>query len=307
MSTPQNGLLWDASAAPTFLILDAIDPKTSVAAAKTLMTELDAQIAEVAARGAGEKLACNVGFGAEFWSQLMPDEAPRELSPFEAIKGTGGSAPQTGGDLLLHIACDRRDMSYELAQRLRGILGDAFAIQLDVSGFRYFDSRDLTGFIDGTANPDPEERGEVVLIGDEDSSFAGGSYALAQRYVHNMAYWSRLSPEEQERAIGRKLEDGEELTGDDLPETAHKSRVEIEEDGHELKIMRVSSPYGDMSEAGLFFLAFCKTPSTFKRMLERMFGTSGDGLSDRLQDFTRAESGAIFFIPAKDYFSTSEE
>lgn len=176
--------------------------------------------------------------------------------------------------------------------------GGLVAVLEEVEGFSYLDSRDLTGFIDGTANPKGEERMEVALIGDEDPDFAGGSYVLAQRYVHDLEKWSRLPVAEQEMVFGRTKPDSTELGEDKKPATAHISRVEIEEDGEELKIVRHSLPYGKASgESGLFFIAYSKDARIFEKMLSRMIGTAGDGLHDHLMDFTRAVSGAIFFVP----------
>ncbi len=180
--------------------------------------------------------------------------------------------------------------------RITNQLGGSVTVMEEVHGFRYLDSRDLTGFIDGTENPKGAERAEVALIGDEDPDFAGGSYAFTQRYVHDLKRWAAVPQAEQEATIGRRKTDSEEL--ETKPPTAHISRVVIEEDGRELEIVRHSFPYGTVSESGLFFIAYSRTLDTTEKMLSRMMGTAGDGLHDHLMDYTRAVSGATFFAPS---------
>jgi porphyrinogen peroxidase len=156
----------------------------------------------------------------------------------------GRSAPATGGDILFHIVSGRHDLNFELAEKLVRELGAAVEVLQEVHGFRYLDGRDLTGFIDGTENPKGTERATVALIGAEDIDFAGGSFIFAQRYIHDLGKWMALDTRDQERAIGRRKRDSEDL-GDAKPPTAHIRRVTIEEDGKELKILRHSFPYED--------------------------------------------------------------
>jgi putative iron-dependent peroxidase len=168
----------------------------------------------------------------------------------------------------------------------------------ETQGFRYLDSRDLTGFIDGTENPRGRVRAAAALIGDEDPDFADGSFAFTQRYVHDLAAWDALPVREQEKVIGRRKKDSRALSARALPPTAHIERAAIREDGTELEIVRHSFPYGTTDEYGLFFIAYSKDLSIPERMLARMLGTTGDGLHDRLMDFSRAVSGANFFAPS---------
>ena len=185
--------------------------------------------------------------------------------------------------------------------RLRSQLGETVEVMDEVHGFQYLDSRDLTGFIDGTENPQAKkERMEVALIGGEDPAFAGGSYVFTQRYIHNLQKWATVPRNEQEKVIGRRKPDSKELPDRVKPPTAHISRVVIEENGEELEIVRHSFPYGTVSEAGLFFIAYTKTLDIPEKMLGRMMGLTRDGLHDHLMDHTRAVSGAHFFAPSLD-------
>jgi putative iron-dependent peroxidase len=178
----------------------------------------------------------------------------------------------------------------------------------EVHGFQYLDSRDLTGFIDGTENPQgKKERMEVALISSEDPAFAGGSYVFTQRYVHKLQKWAAVPRNEQEKVIGRRKPDSQELSDRVKPPTAHISRVVIEENGEELEIVRHSFPYGTVSEAGLFFIAYSKTLDTPEKMLNRMMGTTRDGLHDHLMDYTQAVSGAHFFAPSLELLKSIEK
>jgi putative iron-dependent peroxidase len=240
-----------------------------------------------------------VGLGGELWDAISPKQRPLGLRPFRALAAGGRSAPSTGGDLLFHILSQRHDLAFEVAMRLRGQLGAAVRVMEEVHGFQYLDSRDLTGFIDGTENPrGAAARASAALIGEEDPAFAGGAYVFTQRYVHDLAGWARLPRREQERVIGRTKPDSRELSERQKPPTAHISRVVIEEGGRELEIVRHSFPYGSTSEAGLFFIAYCRSLDIPERMLARMIGTAADGLHDHLMDHSRAVSGAHFFAPS---------
>jgi putative iron-dependent peroxidase len=201
--------------------------------------------------------------------------------------------------VLFHILSKRHDLNFELVMRIRTQLGNMVAVMDEVHGFQYLDSRDLTGFIHGTENPSgAKDRTQVALIGNEDRAFVGGSYVFTQRYVHNLKKWATVPTAEQEKTIGRKKKDSKELSDKAKPPTAHISRVVMEEHGKELEIVQHSFPYGTVSEAGLFFIAYTKTLDIPEKMLTRMMGASGDGLHDHLMGYTQAVSGATFFAPS---------
>ncbi len=240
----------------------------------------------------------SLAFGADYWDDIHPGSRPQRLKPFTALGKGDIPAPATGGDIFLHIHSDRKDMTYILASEFLRPIKENLSVLDEVNGFHYLDDRDLTGFIDGTENPEGEECAMVALIDDE-SEFNGGSYVLAQRYVHKLQKWQMVADNEQEKIIGRTKPDSEELDDDIRPETAHISRVVIEEDGEELEIVRHSLPYAQVSgESGLFFLAYSKDNTILEKMLAEMFGTSGDGLHDHLMNYTTAKSGAYFFAPS---------
>ena len=239
-----------------------------------------------------------VGFGSKLWHRLQPDTPLDEFHDFAAIAGTDHhDAPATQHDLWVWVHGTGPDLALDAARAVTQCLSPVAALALEQPGFVYRDSRDLTGFIDGTANPLLLEAPNVALVPD-DQPGRGGSFALTMRWVHNLEAFGRLSIQDQERVIGRTKLDSIELDDEAKPETAHVARVTIEENGEELQLYRRSVPYGTVNEHGLFFVAFSADPSRFDKMLARMFGAAGDTLHDHLTDFTRPVSGAYYFAPS---------
>ena len=301
MPQPQAGIIPEPNQSAVFIVLRVKNPDTNGRAVAQVTASVPSLVESVGSNDQDAGLVCTVSFGSGFWDVISPDKRPTGLRPFSAIDAGGRTAPSTGGDVLLHIISKRQDLNFELAIQIRNRLGESVEVMDEVHGFRYLDSRDLTGFIDGTENPEgDEERAAVALIGDEDSAFSGGSYVFTQRYVHNLKKWATVSEQEQEGAVGRRKADSEELPDEVKPPTAHISRVVIEEDGQELEIVRHSFPYGTVDEHGLFFIAYTNNLDIPEKMLHRMLGTSGDGQHDHLMDFSQAVSGAHFFAPALD-------
>ena len=297
MPDPQSAIIPEPRESALFLVLRVRDAVTQRQSVANVLARSPSLNQELAALDPHAELVSAVGIGSDLWDILSPQRRPAGLHAFRPVMADGRRAPATGGDILLHIISGRRDLNFELATKFMRELGAAAEVLEEVHGFRYLDSRDLTGFIDGTENPKGAERAAVALIGGEDADFAGGSFVFTQRYVHDLRKWTALDAGEQERVIGRRKRDSEDL-GDAKPPTAHINRVTIEEDGEELKILRHSFPYGTVSEAGLFFIAYCRSLDIPERMLSRILGTAGDGMHDRLMEFTTPVSGATFFAPS---------
>jgi porphyrinogen peroxidase len=253
------------------------------------------------------RLQCTLGIGSELWDRLSPATRPAGLRPFRAVTANGRVAPATGGDLFLQITSSRHDLNLDLAMGLVRRLQPLATVVDEIHGFRYLDSRDLIGFIDGTENPKGKARAAAALIGQEDRLFAGGSYVAVQRYIHDLERWRKLDDREQEQIIGRTKRGSVELPKAKKPRTAHISRVVIERDGAELQILRQSYPWGTVREAGLYFAAYTKSLDVFDVMLARMMGTTGDGLHDRLMEFSRAVTGATFFVPSIETLSSLKQ
>ena len=251
-----------------------------------------------------QECSCLMGFGAEAWKRLFPKRSrPKELEPFIAIKGKKHTAPSTPGDLLFHIRSRRLDVCQEMAALVAEALHDAVVCIDEVQGFRYFDSRALVGFVDGTENPDAAEEFAFASIGDEDPEFTGGSYVFVQKYLHDMKAWNSLSVEDQEKAIGRRKYNDKELSNEEKPANAHNAVTNIsDKDGNELKIVRRNMPFANPAkgEFGTYFIGYANTFSTTRRMLENMFIGEPEGNTDRLLDFSTAVTGTLFFVPTFD-------
>ncbi|MHA1151669.1 MAG: Dyp-type peroxidase [Alphaproteobacteria bacterium] len=268
----------------------------SPGAAKSLLA--DACAAARAGRGDGPAVV--VAFGARLWGEIAPDDTPEGLRDFAAIEGAGDLlAPATQRDLLFWVQGEGRDDVLDRALALQRALGTAARLELDLAGFTYHDSRDLTGFIDGTANPKDGERHDVALV-PQGRPGAGGAFVLSQKWVHDLEAFGALSVAEQERVIGRTKADSIELEGAAMPADSHVSRTDVSLDGVAQKIYRRSTPFGGVGEHGLYFLAFARELSRFEVQLRHMFGVSEDGLHDRLMAFSRARTGSYWFAPSED-------
>lgn len=239
-----------------------------------------------------------IGFGADLLRRIAPDTAPPSFGSFAAIDGPAGVAPATQHDIWIWLHGTGHDIVLDAARAVAAVLAPVADLALEQPGFAYRDSRDLTGFIDGTENPPLAEAHDVAVIPDGDTG-AGGSFVIAMRWVHDLAAFHALPEAEQEGVIGRTKLDSVELADDVKPPTAHIARVVVDdENGEELEIFRRSVPFGTVAELGLFFLAFSADLGRFTTMMGRMFGTSGDGRSDRLLSFTKPVSGSFYFAPS---------
>ncbi len=301
MSTPQTGVCAEGSDFGLFITLsvnngpeDAARVRKSIAALPKLTTQFAADLQ-------APLLVSSAGIGAVIWDTLCGPDRPAELVPFQALVDGHRHAPATDADVFLHIRSDRHDVNFALAREIRRRLGDAVRLVEEIHGFKYLKGRDLSGFVDGTENPQGAERAEVAVVASEDPAFSGGSYVNIQRYVHNLRHWEGLGLDEQERIIGRTKADDIELDDEIKPATAHIARVVIEDDGQELEILRHSLPYGTTDEHGLYFVSYGKSPAPFRRMLERMVMSDADGTYDHLLDFTRPVTGAMFFAPSQGF------
>ncbi|MCB1733898.1 MAG: Dyp-type peroxidase [Gammaproteobacteria bacterium] len=301
MTSPQSAVLPDNSRHASFVTLTLKAGQDAANKLRAVAARVPALSDEIAALDTAAELLSAIAFSAEVWATLGLATRPAHLRGFPAMSGHGHDAPATAADALLYVRSARPDLNFMLTQAVLAELDGAVTVVEHIDGFRYLDSRDITGFVDGTENPEGDERAEVALVGDEDPDFAGGSYLHLMRFVHDMNKWNRQSVHHQEQVIGRTKTDDQELDDDIRPETAHISRVVIEEDGEELEVLRQSMPYGDTTRAGLMFAAFGRRPDNFERMLERMYRGELNGTYDHLLDFTRAETGNAFFVPARGF------
>ena len=292
------------TAAAIFLIVAVRPGAESRAAVHALCRDLAALVRAVGFRDLDGRLSCVVGFGSDAWDRLFGPPRPAELHPFREIQGTPHRAAATPGDILFHIRAVRMDLCFELATQITTRLGDSAAPVDEVHGFKYFDMRDLLGFVDGTENPTGRAAAAAAITGAEDPDFTGGSYLIVQKYVHNMGAWNGLTVEEQEKVIGRTKLDDIELPDDVKPSNSHVALNTITDpDGTERQIVRANMPFGSVGagEFGTYYAAYCATPSVTERMLERMFIGDPVGNYDRILDFSTAVTGNLFFVPSADF------
>ena len=273
---------------------------------RSFCSEISGLIRAVEFRDIEAGLTCVIGFGPDCWDKLFGSPRPAELHPFREIRSDGRHAVSTPGDILFHIRARRMDLCFELATQIMDSIRDAVSITDEVHGFRYFDDRDVIGFVDGTENPREEAAREAAIIGDEDPAFAGGSYVIVQKYLHNMKAWNGLSIEAQERIIGRRKLSDIELSDAEKPASAHNALTVIEENGKELKILRDNMPFGrpGHGEFGTYFIGYCRTPRTTETMLQNMFVGRPPGNYDRLLDFSHAVTGSLFFVPSATFLDS---
>jgi putative iron-dependent peroxidase len=273
------------------------DPADTV---RSWCADIAALVRSVGKRVPSGNLSCVCGFGSDAWDTLFGAPRPAALHPFREFGEGERRAAATPGDILLHIRAEHMDLCFELATQLLGRLGDAVLVVDEVHGFRNFDMRSMVGFVDGTENPTGSEAVDFTLIGDDDPGFAGGSYVLVQKYLHDMTGWNALSVETQERIIGRTKLADIELDAAVKPSSSHSSLTTIEENGEEVKILRDNMPFGrpGAGEFGTYFIGYARSPQPIEQMLENMFVGRPPGNYDRLLDYSHAVTGGLFFVPS---------
>ncbi len=260
--------------------------------------DLSSFLRAVGFRDLDGRLSCVMGFGSDAWDRLFGQPRPHELHPFREINGKH-HAVSTPGDLLFHIRAMRMDLCFELAAQIMCRLGDAVTTVDEVHGFKYFDARDLLGFVDGTENPADQDAIDAAIIGDEDADFAGGSYVITQKYLHDLKAWNAVPVEQQENIVGRKKLSDIELDDAAKPIYAHNALTNIEKDGQQLQIVRDNMPFGEIGkgEFGTYFIGYARSPDRIEQMLINMFVGRPPGNYDRLLDFSKAVTGTLFFVP----------
>src|SRR6266849_739339 len=268
--------------------------------------DLAALLRAVESRDLEGGLSCVMGFGSDAWYQLFGPPRPAELHPFREIRAGARHAVSTPGDLLFHIRAKRMDLCFELETQIMTRIRDVVSPVDEVQGFRYFDDRDLLGFVDGTENPRGEAVIDAAIIGEEDAAYVGGSYVIVQKYLHDLDGWNALSTEAQERIIGRTKLSDVELDDSTKPTSAHNALTTITENGKEFQIVRDNMPFGRVGtgEFGTYFIGYCRTPRVTEQMIENMFVGRPPGNYDRLLDFSRAVTGTLFFVPSATFLES---
>lgn len=289
-----------------FLVLTMQAGAPAEVTVRALCADLSALVRGIGFRAQEGNLSCITGIGATAWDRLFGAPRPRELHPFREIHGVH-HAPATPGDLLFHIRAERPDLCFELAAQICERLAGAAEIIDEVHGFKYFDARDLLGFVDGTENPVAQAARAATLIGDEDPAYTGGSYVIIQKYLHDLAKWNAIPVEQQERIIGRKKLSDIELAESAKPSYAHNVLTNITENGQQLQILRDNMPFGTIGkgEFGTYFIGYAKSPDRIERMLNNMFIGNPPGNYDRVLDVSQAVTGCLFFVPTATFLDNA--
>jgi putative iron-dependent peroxidase len=290
------------TAAAIFLVL-TIDPGGETAV-RDLLSDWTGLQRAVGFRAPGPPLACIAGIGSQAWDRLFSGPRPAELHPFRELTGTVHRAVSTPGDLLFHIRHERMDMCFEFATQVMTRLAGVVTVVDEVHGFRFYDERDLLGFVDGTENPVGRAAGTAALTGDADPDFAGGSYVIVQKYLHDMQAWNALTVEAQEKAIGRSKLSGIEMPDDVKPVNSHVAlNTIVDDDGEERQILRANMPFGELGrgESGTYYIGYAATPGVTEQMLVNMFIGNPPGNYDRILDFSTAVTGSLYFAPSADF------
>jgi putative iron-dependent peroxidase len=289
------------SQSATFLVLTTAEKPQATQTILSALAKVSGIVKNVSIRHPSANLSCTVGIGSSIWDKLTNIPKPANLRPFKEIRGANHTAVSTPGDLFFHIRSERRDLAFEFERQLMDLLGDSVKVEDETVGFRYFDCRDVLGFVDGTANPVGSDiRDSVLITAQDDSVGIGGSYVVVQKYLHNLEAWKRLTTEQQEAIIGRTKADNIELDDAESGQQSHKSLATIEdENGVEHDILRDNMPFGSPASGqfGTYFIGYSRHLWVIEKMLERMFVGDPPGLHDRILDFSKPVTGSTFFIP----------
>lgn len=288
MPNPQPGIFARVDAAQLHLEFDLIAGAQARALAAAIV---NAPIPH--ATNAGINLVA--GFRPDRWRDIDPARAPDGVHAFATIAGRDGyTMPATQHDAWVWLTGPAPDVLFDAARRVIATVSAHATLAFECAGWSYRDSRDLTGFEDGTGNPNHFEAPAIALYGE--GPFAGGSVALVQQWKHDLAAFERLDDDAQAKVIGRTKRDSIELDDTGMPPDAHVARTTIEIDGEEQPVWRRSVPWGNVREHGLMFLAFTREQSRLQRMLERMAGAE-DGTRDALTRYSTPLTGAFYLVP----------
>jgi porphyrinogen peroxidase len=313
MTTPTDGaspvrvqepqaVLTPLTAAALFMVA-TIEPGAE-GVVRDLLVDLSGLVRTVGFRVPTAGLALVTGIGSDAWDRLFTGPRPAELHPFNELNGADHLAVSTPGDLLFHIRATQADLCFELASLIMDRLAGSVVVVDEVHGFKYFDDRDLLGFVDGTENPTGKAATVAVTVGEENAAFAGSSYVIVQKYLHDMSKWNALSVEAQELVIGRRKLSNVELADDVKPSNSHVAlNTIIDRDGTQRQILRDNMAFGTVGrgEFGTYFIGYAATPSVTEQMLENMFIGDPPGNYDRILDFSTAVTGSLFFVPTGDF------
>lgn len=233
-----------------------------------------------------------LGIGAALAVAL--DKPIPGLRDFSGSAGSLVDLPATPAALWCWLRADERGVLVHRQRRLQQVLAPAFELQHEVDAFRYADGRDLSGYRDGTENPQGAAALAAALAADRGAGLDGSSYVAVQQWQHDFAQLEARPPAVQDAMIGRRKGDDVELA--DAPPTAHVRRTAQEDFEPPTFLLRRSMPWAEQGRAGLYFVAFGHSYAAFEAQLRRMSGAE-DGVVDALFQFSRPLGGSYFWCP----------
>lgn len=279
MSTPQPGIFADDPGFSRYLEFGSVADAEAAPVLQRLAAE---PVDETAVIGLGAGLVAGLGATID------------ALRPFPALSGPGIDVPSTQADLWVWVRGSDRGHIAHRGRAIAAQLAPAFRCDRLVDGFTFDTGRDLSGYEDGTENPQGAAAEEAGIAQGLGAGLDGSSFVATQQWVHDLGHFATLDQDTRDNIIGRRLQDNEEL--DDAPESAHVKRTAQESFDPEAFIVRRSMPWADASGEGLMFVAFGKTLDAYEAQLRRMVGLD-DGIIDGLFRFSRAISGSYFWCP----------
>jgi len=286
VNTPQSGIFALGTASHAYLELDVHEQRAGADLVRVV-----ASLREPRTTMGGVNLVC--GFRPELWREVVPDDAPPGVEGFndDLVGPDDYTMPATQHDAVLWLSGSEYDVVFDTAREAIAELGPVAAVAEETSSWPYRHDRDLTGFIDGSENPDLVDAPEVAVI-PAGGPGAGGSVLLLQKWSHDVVAWEALAVEEQERVIGRTKDESVEL--DPKPDDSHVAMTDQDDFG---KIFRRNMPYGTVTDHGTMFVGFSAEQGRLAKMLESMAGLAGDG-RDALTRYTQPVTGAYYFVPS---------
>ena len=289
MKTPQEGIFAEGS--NCFYHLEyKIDAAADVEAVKKSIKQSLAPVSK--------DIHVVVAFGSDFWNKINPSCKPEGLVSFTDLNGVKGfSAKSTQQDVLFWLHSQSEGLNFDQVKLVHRNMAKVADLNLDIRGLSYYDSKDLIGFKDGTANAEGDLRKEHALV-PAGKAGEGGSFMLTQKWVHDLEKFESMGVKEQEQVVGRTKVEDIELEGDDMPVDSHVSRTDLKIDGTALKIYRRSSPYGNATVNGLYFLSFSCEMRRLSEQLKSMYGLTEDKIHDRIIEFSQAKTSSYWFAPA---------
>jgi putative iron-dependent peroxidase len=304
MAREQFGVCAEPNLHGSYLLFNVLDDKNAFI--RTALSRLPELFDDYADQFSEANLTGVIAIGANYWDEFYPQARPSLLKAFPSMDNDDRIAPSNNVDIYIEIRSDRSDVNHIVCSKVCQLLADSVELVEQVQAFRFLDGRDLTGFVDGTENPQGMHRRAIALVQEcDDAAFSSGSYLHIQRYKHNLTLWGSLQNEEQEDVYGRTKLDNIEYESEKKPLTAHTKRTSLkDENGKSIEILRQSMPYGDVKEQGLFFVSYCHSPEPFEKMLKSMIYGDGHGHVDHLLKYTQAETGAAFFAPSLTFLTT---